>query len=105
MPGYDESKYRTGFGRSRLALTRVEAAKAPGVISSSVDRLAKRGLLRPAFAKPTAWQAIPGHPQTAAGSQGFGSTILESFSGTVTTDFGVINQHTNLASVGRFSMW
>lgn len=36
----------TEYGRSRLALTRVEAAKALGVTAITVDRLAKRGLAR-----------------------------------------------------------
>lgn len=40
----------TEYGRSRLALTRVEAAKALGVTPNTVDRLAKRGLLRPSRA-------------------------------------------------------
>ena len=40
----------TDYGRSRLALSRVEAGKALGVSVITIDRLVKRGLLRPSRA-------------------------------------------------------
>lgn len=41
----------------RLALSRVEAARALGVSSATLDRLAQRGLIRPCRAtyRPTYW--------------------------------------------------
>jgi hypothetical protein len=40
----------TDYGRSRIALSRVEAGKALGVSVITIDRLVKRGLLRPSRA-------------------------------------------------------
>ncbi len=44
---------------SRLAYTRVEAAKAIGVCPNTVDRLTQRGLLRPSRATRRPLYSIP----------------------------------------------
>jgi hypothetical protein len=45
-----ETQLSTFSSSHKLALTRVEAAKSLGVCALTVDRLAKRGLLRPSRA-------------------------------------------------------
>jgi hypothetical protein len=48
--GVGMDNYKTSFEAPKLALTRVEAADALDVSLATLDRLVKRGLLRPSRA-------------------------------------------------------
>ena len=54
-----ENSYHEKQHAPKLALTRVEAGEALGISAITVDRLAKRGLLRPSRATRRPLYSIP----------------------------------------------